>query len=506
MKINTKRVGKWGIFEISIRTDNSYNNPFTDVELYGYFQKDGPVKRIKGFYDGESIWKIRFMPEAEGEYTFITRSNDSNLDGVQGDFICVSPSDDNHGPVEVNNKYHFSYADGTPCFVMGTTVYAWTYRPEEVRKKTLESIEKYGFNKARMLFFPKYLAGMDEINLTHEPPVLPYQGEKHNFDYQRFNLDYFRNFENRVKDLMEIGVEADVILFHNYDFGMWGIDEGMSDDDAIFYLDYLMARIGSYRNVWWSLANEYDLVKNPDGSGAHAEFHRRDWDRIGNYIKENDPYGHLTSIHNFGPVYPDREWITHVSYQFPNTYTLLMDLKNKYQKPVVNDEYQYEGNLSYGWGNLSPEDEVFRHWLTVMAGGYGTHGECYVVDGNKRDIFWTYGGEMVGESAPRLKYLKEIVKDLPYQEMAPDHTLVDGRNNFCISKDDDIYLFLFTEDSSKHVFWLTQNTFKNVQENEYQAIIYDIWNCKILDEIVCKASKVEIDYSGWIAVKLIKLK
>ena len=54
-----------------------------------------------------------------------------------------------------------------------------------------------------------------------------------------------------------MGIQADVILFHPYDAGHWGFDNmGAENDDR--YLRYMIARLGAYRNVWWSLANEWD--------------------------------------------------------------------------------------------------------------------------------------------------------------------------------------------------------------------------------------------------------
>ena len=48
-----------------------------------------------------------------------------------------------------------------------------------------------------------------------------------------------------------------------------------------------------------------------------------------------------------------------------------------------------------------------------MAGGYATHGETYRKEGNSRDIFWTYGGDLVGESASRIRFLREIAESMP---------------------------------------------------------------------------------------------
>ena len=50
-----------------------------------------------------------------------------------------------------------------------------------------------------------------------------------------------------------------------------------------------MARLAAYRNVWWSMADEYDSV---------AEKTMADWDRYFRIVRASDPYGHLRSVHN----------------------------------------------------------------------------------------------------------------------------------------------------------------------------------------------------------------
>ncbi|MCZ4152048.1 hypothetical protein BZG21_47560, partial [Escherichia coli] len=77
---------------------------------------------------------------------------------------------------------------------MGTTAYAWTYRPEEIRKQTLDSFSKNGFNKIRMLVFPKYYRGMvNDVNVDYDPPVFPFVGHPNKFDFQTLIPEYFRN-------------------------------------------------------------------------------------------------------------------------------------------------------------------------------------------------------------------------------------------------------------------------------------------------------------------------
>lgn len=493
IKIEQRSIERWGIFEIELHSGESFDNPFRDVNIEAYFQIGTTIKKVCGFYDGDSIWRIRFMPEKTGTYKFTIVSDNVKFNGLEGSFESVPSADSNHGPVKVSYKHHFSYADGTPFFVMGTTVYAWTYRPAEVRKQTLESLQKYGFNKVRMFVFPKYIGNMDAIDLSYEPPVYPYEGDRNNFDFYRLNPDYFRNYEERVLELLELGIEADVILFHMYDGGMWDLDK-LDDEQALFYLKYIIARLGAFKNIWWSLANEYNILNRSKW---------RDWDGIGFYLMENDPYNHLRSIHNwtFAPIYPDRDWMTHVCYQNPNTYSLMLELKRTYGKPVINDEYEYEGNLPYNWGNSSARVTIFRHWLTAMAGGYGTHGECYKKDGNKRDIFWTYGGEIVGESAPRLKFMKEILESLPYHEMEPDLTAGFDQDVYCIKKGIDIYLYLFKEDYPGKYITFGPQTGSKVS---YEATTYDIWNCCIKGKPEPLGSEGP-EIKSWTAVKLVRV-
>lgn len=75
---------------------------------------------------------------------------------------------------------------------------------------------------------------------------------------------------------------------------------------------YHFAYFSAYRNVWWSLANEYDLMEHKT---------LKDWERYAQIICEEDPYSHLRSIHNCHGFYDYRRpWITHCSIQRQDPY------------------------------------------------------------------------------------------------------------------------------------------------------------------------------------------
>lgn len=496
------KVGQWGIFELALEADTAgMKNPFTEVSLKATISGPEGERSFDGFYDGGNSFKLRYMPPAAGEYCLRTKSNIPSLDGKEASFTVTPAGRGNHGPAVVDGT-HFRYADGERLFIMGTTAYVWHHRPAEIRQQTLESFSKYGFNKIRMLFFPKqYTGGHGAIDVSYEPPCYPFEGEPKAFDFTRPNPEYFAQFEDRLRELLERDIFADVILFHPYDFGHWDLDYGMDDDAELIYLKYIIARIACYRNVWWSLANEYDIKMLSDRKSMVIDWDRRDWDVIGEFVAARDPSDHLISNHNipFGRIYPDRPWMTHCCYQHPDTYTLMLDLKREYNKPVINDEYQYEGNTPDDWGNSGAELEVERHWRSVMAGGYATHGEAFIRD-NNRDIFWSYGGDMIGESPKRLRFLRDIVESVPFEELERDFVNSDSQHYYCMKKGVDYYFIFMRDDIPGKSLWVG-SWGKDRKDAQYKATVYDAWNCeKVKEEVV--SSSARLPFTAWTVITL----
>ena len=64
-------IEKWKIFELALSGPTS-GNPFKDVHLSGQFIQDNDTILVPGFYDGEGIFKIRFMAHKEGRWNYVT--------------------------------------------------------------------------------------------------------------------------------------------------------------------------------------------------------------------------------------------------------------------------------------------------------------------------------------------------------------------------------------------------------------------------------------------------
>src|ERR1035437_10746737 len=81
------KVEKWRIYEIVLK-GTTKTNPFTDVQLSAKFSNGKNVKTVSGFYDGNGIYKIRFMPQETGTWSYITSSNLKSLQNKKDTFEC----------------------------------------------------------------------------------------------------------------------------------------------------------------------------------------------------------------------------------------------------------------------------------------------------------------------------------------------------------------------------------------------------------------------------------
>ncbi len=498
------QVEKWSVFEEKLHGPAD-GNPFVDYTLQGVFSGKWETVTVDGFYDGDGVYKFRFMPSFEGEYEY-TLSADFLSEPVKGRFVSVEASGNNHGPVRVANTWHFAYEDGTPYYCLGTTCYVWALQSDERIRQTLRTLRESAFNKIRFCIFPKHY----DYNLN-EPRSYPYEGkpmdssvltpenflrynnksEGNEWDFTRFNPEHFRHLEYCIQELGRLGIEADIIVMHPYD--RWGFSCMTKEQDDLYW-KYVLARFAAYRNVWWSLANEYDLLHDKTIA---------DWERYAELICTHDPYGHLRSIHNCIPFYDyKRPWVTHCSIQRQDLYRTAENVnewRERYGKPVVLDEIAYEGNIPHGWGNISGEEMLRRFWEAVCRGGYPGHGETFLNE--EGVLWWSHGGSLHGESHKRFQFLLDIWKETPGNGLmpcegfwaevcaAPQESLPGNVRDYYL-----IY-YSFMQPALKH-YHMDDIT-------EYRLKVIDTWNMTIEDRGIVKGRfTVELPGRPYMAIQL----
>ncbi|MBX3744755.1 MAG: DUF5060 domain-containing protein [Verrucomicrobiae bacterium] len=404
---------RWGVFEVVLGGPDS-GNPYLEVQWSATFTQGDRQVTVPGFWDGDGVYRVRFSPPTMGEWRYRTQGSVPELEGKTGVFTVHAPAPGNHGPVEVFDTHYLRHADGTPHHSFGTTCYVWTHQPEPLQEQTLGTLAASPFNKIRFCVFPKRYAYNQ-----NEPERFAFRkGADGRFDFTRPDPSFWRHLERRILDLQRLGIEADLILWHPYDH--WGFSEmGRDHDDR--YLRYAIARLGAFRNVWWSLANEYDLMAPGAMAGHRGDKAMADWDRFFQILHAEDPHQRLRGIHNCRGFYDHaKPWVTHASVQHGDLVRTL-EWRSQYGRPVIVDECGYEGDIPQGWGRLGAQEMVRRFWLGTMTGGYVGHGETYR---HPDDIlWWSKGGVLHGESPARIRWLKDLMAQAPpFHQLAPSRT------------------------------------------------------------------------------------
>ncbi|WP_028552610.1 DUF5605 domain-containing protein [Paenibacillus sp. UNC451MF] len=468
-------VERWSLFELSLQGPQS-GNPYKEVQLEAQFQHKHRVVKVDGFYNGAGEYKIRFMPDSTGEWTFSVTSSSPELNGASGSFCCTPAMAGNRGPVRIKDNDRFAYEDGTLYRPFGTTCYAWTHQDLELSEQTLRTLADAPFNKIRMCIFPKRYS----FN-TNEPDCFPFSGSREEgFDLNQFNPMYWERLEQKIFQLQQLGIEADLILFHPYDKGHWGFDRMDADADE-YYLRYTIARLGAYRNVWWSLANEFDFMKAKT---------MEDWDRLFRIVQESDPYQHLRSIHNgtkmYDPtnliIYDHRKpWVTHVSMQYWELQSMYA-WRKCYQKPIVVDECCYEGNLPQRWGNITGEEMTSRFWDGFTRGGYVGHGETFLHPDEV--VWWSKGGQLYGESPSRIAFLRGVLDEAPATAVPIERF----RDAPAIGTEGEYYL---------QYFGIHRPAYRELplpEEQKFTIEMIDTWNMTV--------TKLDGEYSGLCRIEM----
>lgn len=458
--MNPKTVPCYDIFELAL-PGLSAGNPFTEFSFSAEISCRARALEVDGFYNGNGTYRLRCMPDEPGRWGYVTKSNLPELDGVKGTFECVPPRPRVHGPLRVASTFHFAYADGRRYFPIGTTCYAWIHQDEALQEQTLRTLAASPFNKLRMCVFPK-----DYTFSKNEPSDYPFVKGEAGFDFSRFDPAFWQRLEKRIGQLADLGIEADLILFHPYD--RWGFSKmGPENDDR--YLRYAVARLGAYHNIWWSLANEYNIITSKSEA---------DWERFFRLIQACDPYQHLRSIHNLvwlekhdTRLFYDfgKPWVTHCSIQHAHT-DLAGDWRELYRKPVVVDEACYEGNVPDGWGNLTAQEMVLRFWEATVQGAYCGHGETYL---DPQDVlWWSKGGVLKGGSPARIAFLRKILEEIPDGWIDPLGEIT----NSCQPSGGQPGRYLL------HYFGVRQPatvTFRLPPEGEFRADVIDTWEMTV---------------------------
>lgn len=344
-----EKSGLWERKEIVLVSEKEYGNPLYDIrDFHALFTApSGRQEKINGFWDGGVDWKIRFMPNEEGLWTYETLCSDKSnqgLHGVTGSFTCSENTSEldlyKHGPLSVDKgSYSLKHKDGTPFFWLGCT--AWNGG----LKSTPEEWEHYLEQRARLGYNVIQLVGTQWRGCDQNSKgQVAFTGSGH----ITLNPAFFQHFDEKMDRINAHGHVAGLVL-------LWALPLGagmelspgyyLPDREAIMLARYMVARYGAH-HVTWMLG----------GDGKYWDELEDRWKYIGQEVFRDKSQG-ISTTHPMGgkwigDVYGDEDWYEIDGYQSSHgTSQRTVDLINKTvaegwrdqsPKPLINLEPCYE--------------------------------------------------------------------------------------------------------------------------------------------------------------------
>lgn len=426
-------------FDSQVRYENPFKVPFSatvngpnDIEF-----------STLGFYDG--TWKIRIAPTIEGEWSILTHSNDSNLDGKKISFVCVPNDNPNvHGGLLVDSEhpYHFVFEDDTRYFMMGYECdWLWALDMENSKLPNLNSfldkLVKNGFN---LIILNAYAhdTSWRKGNTSEEdygpPSMYPWKGDNENPDHSRFNLAYWRHYDQVIDVLYQRGIIAHIMIKVYNKMVNW--PKAGSDEDDM-YFRWLIARYAAYPNVVWDFSKEAHNEKDLEYKISRFRL-----------IRENDSYNRLITNHDDDKAYDSGAYDEILDFRsdqhHKNWHQKILSQREQNTWPVVNVEFGYEHgpdgleDKTYGVAQ-SPEEVCRRAWEICMAGGYIAYYYTYTA--------WdVIRPEDIPPGYAYFSNLRNFLEDTNYWLMKPADELVS--RGYCLANPGKEYIVFLNQAES----------------------------------------------------------
>lgn len=383
-------VQQWTTFEITLTSEKQHQNGYTEEEVWAVFKNQQGDSLIRpAFWDGGSIWKLRFAPpDTASVWTWHTYStpDDPGLSHKTGSLKSIPYTGNNallqHGFLKMSPaKRNVVHADGTPFLVVGDTPWGIPFRatPEQVTAYA-EDRQGKGFNIALLMSVQpdRYAEGPETRD-----SVLGFDRAFEDLTEGHLNKlkpDYFQYLDS----LMKILVDHEIVpvyqpVFHGFGWkGKTVLGTTADPEEYSRYCKYLVARYGSTPAFWLVSADGTardpgvrpggETVEKWDCYGQPAGIHYNPADNYMAVWAQNDS----AKCFHYNREHQDEKWLDfqwaqsghegkHITYKVEEMYT------NKPVKAVLNGEPTYEGmmggTVGLGWWQGQ------EAWSNLMHGG-----------------------------------------------------------------------------------------------------------------------------------------
>ena len=298
----------WRAIELSFESEKTYDDPFDDVTLDLLLFGNGRLYTIPCFWDGGSIWRVRFVCPAAGNWQCMTVCSDKDnaaLHGRMATVDCKAYS----GELEIYKRgfvttrfgeKYLTYDDGTPFYYLGDTHWQLGDETYDMVQTICDKRVSQGFTVWQSQpgsYKANIIDGVDDADMEGFHHI-----DKHfkiiaDAGLTHANTEYFWPLSGMSPMIRAHGGWTEPKLT-GY-LGTKKITMPDVSDEAKAYLEklarYWVARYSAYPTIW-TLGQEID---NDPYQNENSEWNtvNNPYKYLAEYLGKHDPYAHPVTAH-----------------------------------------------------------------------------------------------------------------------------------------------------------------------------------------------------------------
>jgi hypothetical protein len=333
------QISIWTKQEIPFHSSKSYDNSIYDVKDFTitFTAPSGIQKVVRGFWDGGTDWKVRFMPDEIGEWSWKTDCSDkvnTGLHNQSGTFKCVENENSDllfqKGAIQYEaGKYFLSYNDGTPFFWLACT--AWN----GALKSTDEEWQHYLNQRKGNQYNTIQLVTTEWRGCDKNPEG---QTAIEGTGRIRINPDFFKRIDQRIDEANAKGLLVSPVILWALPFGQGReLSPGytLPLEEAVLLAKYIVARYQG-NHVVWTLG----------GDGKYYDDQELKWKEIGRQVFNDIDHAPVT-LHPHGrsfvgDLYAQEDWYS------------LMGFQSSHSNAEGTVNWINKGPMAEMWSKLKP--------------------------------------------------------------------------------------------------------------------------------------------------------
>ncbi len=416
-KNRTDKIEIFSRYEVSFTNISWSGNPF-DLEFNVQFMSPSG-KEIKhfGFYAGDNVWKLFFMPDEAGKWRYKTSCTDDDLNNKEGKFVCIKSG--REAPLTSSGKqWILKTGRGYFPLIWAPTMHdgtQWGFRGIRCDDEIIQDALLFANEvvKANLLGIGELFVA--PVGWAKEWPqsALPYVTDK---EGDEFFLPFWDELNKKLDAAATMNMGAYIMIFSDDEMqpDRFGITPYSDKEKRLFR--YVVARLACYPHILWDTGIDIGEYRDNKWINSFAE-----------WFLQNDPWQHPVSSRSgggSGGIMPVKgTYFSTGEANLPSRKQLLQQLKESYVPIAQTDNWRpfiSRGN----WDSNKIRVAMWRCALSGPQALYIDYNQGKVI---KKEV--VKGGQFVGYA---MRFFKEMLH-VDITELKPNDELIKSNSSVILS-------------------------------------------------------------------------